>query len=179
MNNFLLGAIRVLIVRLQLNTLQCSEMAARRDRHRIEAGLGNPFERWTAGPKASPHQYLSTVSFKRNSPENVFGTRKLRVSILLLLKLLLPKGSRAYNHVFGRTESGQRLINGASWLAALFFAFILAIITIETITTHWKVILGTTGAVLYALKFPVGILLILYWTVRFVKWAWYHQGTRN
>jgi hypothetical protein len=42
MNNFLLGAIRVLIVRLRLNTLQCSEMAARRDRHRIEAGQGYP-----------------------------------------------------------------------------------------------------------------------------------------
>jgi len=61
--------------------------------------------------------------------------------LLFLLRLVLPKDSRAYHHVFGRTESGQRLIDRTMWFAVVFFVFILALMAVEAINNYWKAML--------------------------------------
>src|SRR5207248_11290164 len=92
--------------------------------------------------------------------------------LLFLLRLVLPKDSRAYHHVFGRTESGQRLIDRTMWFAVVFFVFILALMAVEAITNYWKAIVREVREGMFFLVFPVCIRVILYWLVKFAGFAW-------
>ena len=98
--------------------------------------------------------------------------------LLFLLRLVLPKDSRAYHHVFGRTESGQRLIDRTMWFAVVFFAFILALMAVEAINNYWKVIVGEVRVGLFFLVFPVCIMVILYWLMKFTRLAWGREGNK-
>lgn len=55
--------------------------------------------------------------------------------ILFLLRLVLPKDSRAYHHVFGQTRSGQQLIDVMLWVAGVFFALLVVLLAVEAIAT--------------------------------------------